>query len=223
MLAVCIGLGVLSWFGVSPFLKPVQQAEQKLGSVVDSNVPWWTGGYKYGNSNELHSADVLTIQSGQDQVVWKNNTGQVIIVTDSSLYLNGATPTSVASSTYSVAVGATTTATIAEPYKNNWEIASSTSDFPDLLITNFMFSTSTPAGIPTAGINYSLLTDNITYHASSTSALSGVEIVVPPGAYLFAKVDSTCVTVGNCETSTSTNRGFTTVTIPFKYYYSSPN
>lgn len=227
VLGVCALLGASAFFGLTPFGKTIvqstEQSAQQFGSVVDSNVPWYTSGYKYGAANALYSSATLTIANGTDQAIWNNNTGQTVVITNASIYLNGNSSTAVSSSTYSIAVGATTTATIAEPYTLNWEKASSTSDFPDLLITNFNFATNTPAGIPTTAVQFSLLSDNFSYHASSTSYLSGAEILVPPGANVFAKLDSVCVAEGPCETSTSTNRGFTTISVPLRYYYSSPN
>lgn len=221
VLAVCAILGALAWFGVTPFRQVVQQATQQLGSVVQDNTPWFTNGYKYGNSNRLFSQATLTIAAGTDQAVWKNTTGQAVFVTMTDVYLTGTRDTSQASSTYSIAVGATTTAVIPEPYKFNWETSSTTSDFPDLSITNLNMATGTPAGIPTTGLLFALIGDNILYHASSTN--DGVTLIVPPNAYIFAKLDTNCVTQGACDTSTSTTRGFTTVSVPMQYYYSSPN
>lgn len=221
VLAVCVLLGILAFFGLTPFGKA---AVQNFGSVVSSDAPWYTSGFKYGNLNALYNSGSLTIANGQDQAVWTNNTGQNVIVSATSAYLNGTASNSVASSTFSLAVGATTTATIAEPYKLNWELASSTSDFPDLAITNFTFATGTPAGVPQTNLTNSLLVDNITYHASSTAALNASNIIVPPGANFYVKLDSLCIVGGvGCETATSTNRGFTTISIPFRYYYDSAN
>lgn len=223
-LALVLGaFGTLAFFNVTAFHNEVQQTVQKFGSDVSTNVPWYTNGFKYGNLNALYQSASLTLVNGSDQAVWQNLTGQPVIVTYSPVYLNSLNAANTASSTFSIAIGATSTAVVSEPYKLNWETASSTSDFPDLLVTNFTFATGTPAGIPTSGILFSQLVDNFTYHASSTSALNSTSIVVPPNAYLYAKLDSTCITEGGCETSTSTNRGFTTVSIPFSYNYSSPN
>lgn len=222
-LALVLGaFGALAFFGVTPFKQIAQQASNQFGSTVSSDVPWFTNGLKYGNSNRLYSQTILTIASGSDQAVWNNNTGQTVFIPMADVFLNGTSTTATASSTFSIAVGATTTSVIAEPYKLNWEVPSATSDFPDLAITNLNIPTTTPAGVPGTLITYNILGDNITYHATSTGN-DGVTLIVPNGANVFAKLDSLCITVGGCETSTSTNRGFMTVSVPFQYYYSSPN
>lgn len=222
-LALVLGaLGTFAFFNLTPFRTVVEQETQKVGSVVNSDVPWFTSGLKYGNSNRLYSQTSLVVAVGTDQAVWNNNTGQPVFIPMADVYLNGTSQFEQASSTYSIAVGATSTSIIAEPYTLNWETASSTSDFPDLAVTNLNIATGTPSGVPTTGILFNLIGDNVTYHATSTGN-DGVTLVVPSGANLFVKLDSTCHTQGACETATSTNRGFTTITIPFQYYYSSPN
>lgn len=224
LLALALVLGILgtaAFFGITPFREAVTSATQQLGSVVNSDTPWFTGGFKYGNSNRLFMQQTLTIAAGTDQAIWTNNTGTTVFVPFTDVYLTGNLPTSNASSTFSIAVGATSTSVIAEPYTLNWEVAS-TSDFPDLAITNLNIPTSTLAGIPTTALTFALQGDNIIYHATSTGN-DGTTLIIPPGANMFAKLDSTCRTQGGCETSTSTNRGFTTVSIPFEYYYSSAN
>lgn len=219
-LALVLGaFGGLAFIGVTPF----KQVAQNFGSVVQSDAPWFTNGFKYGNSTRMFMQTTLTVPVGSDQAVWNNNTGTAVFVTLVDVYLNGANQNSVASSTYSIAVGATTTPTIAEPFTLNWEVPSSTSDFPDLAITNLNIATGTASGVPTTGLTFNLIGDNITYHATSTGN-DGVTLVVPNGANVFVKLDSTCKITGvSCETSTSTNRGFSTISVPLEYYFSSAN
>lgn len=219
VLAVCAVLGTLAFFGLTPF-KAVNQVVQQFGSVVQSDVPWFTNGYKVGNSNALFTSSSMSIPAGSDQIVWQNLTGQAVIVDNVHVDTNGTSSTAIASSTYMFSVGATSTATIAEPYKFNWI----TSVLTPLAITNFMLSTGTPVGYAAGGLTFRNQADNFAYHASSTPGLNTTAtIVVPPNWYLFAKIDTNCITQGACDTSTSTTRGFTTVSIPFWYHYSSPN
>lgn len=217
VLVVCALLGASAWFGVTPFRQAVQQASQQLGSVVDSNVPWFTNGYKAGTVNALYTNASITLQNGQDQGVWQNNTGQPVVIDTSHLVTNATLTSSVASSTFVFSVGATSTKTIAEPQSTTWI----TSTLTPLSIDKYSLATSTSVTSPGSILN-AILADNYVNHTTGKSAL----IEVPTGWYVFVKIDSLCAYAQAgiaCELATSTNRGFTTVTVPFWYHYSSPN
>ena len=221
-LALVLGaFGTLAFFGQTPFLQVnqvVQQASQQVGSVVETNTPWFSNGYKYGNTNALFTSATLNVANGSDQAVWQNNTGQNVVIDTVHLVTNATSSTAIASSTYQFNVGATSTPTIAEPDKTGWITSTNTW----LSINGYNLATSSAVANKIGGISHVILADNYWFHASSTSTF----IEVPSGQYFFVKIDSNCLypQAGiTCETATSTNRGFTTVTVPFWYHYSSQN
>lgn len=219
-LALVLGaFGTLAYVGVSPFV----QVAQKVGSTVQDNTPWFTNGYKVGNSNALFNSASLTLVNGTDQASWLNNTGQPVVVDATHLITNAATNSATASTTYQISVGATSTATIVETNTTGWI----TSTLTPLAITNFYLATSSKVSQAAGNLLFKIQADNFSFHASSTAGLNDTaNIVVPAGWYLFAKIDSNCAYAQagiTCELATSTNRGFTTITVPFWYHYSSPN
>lgn len=196
----------------------------EAGSVPTTNVPWWTNGYKYGASNALFTSAVLTVNNGQDQAVWKNNTGQPVVIDTTHLVINATSSRSVASSTYAFSVGATSTATIPEPRSLTWITNASTS----LAVDKWTVATGTDVANLQAGLTWKILTDNFFSHASTSCAVGNCStfIVVPPNQYFFVKIDTLCAYAqggASCELATSTNRGFTTLSVPFWYHYASPN
>lgn len=188
---------------------------QTLGSTVDPNPEWFTAGFKYGKSNALFESNSVIIPNGKDQAVWKNTTGQAVYVDIEHLALSATSSTAVSSSTFAISVGATSTPTIPEAYSLTWLTPLKTF----LGIDEYTVATGTSVADLLGGNTTVIVTDNYVFHASSSPAV----MEVPKNWYLFAKVDTICVTEGGCETATSTNRGFTTVTVPFWYHYSSPN
>jgi hypothetical protein len=227
VLAVCALLGSLAFFGLTPFGKTVVQTAANFGSTIQDNTPWFINGYKVGpTSNALFTSGVLTIANGQDQAVWKNTTGQPVVIDTTHIVTNAIAANTDASSTFSFSVGATSTATLSEPRSISWITNASTS----LSIANWIVATGTPVtDVTGTGLLFRMLTDNYTSHASTSCAYAancGSQIVVPPNSYFFAKIDTLCAYAQggiSCELATSTNRGFTTVTVPFWYHYSSPN
>lgn len=216
VLAVCALLGGLAFFGLTPFGKAVEQAAQQFGSTVQDNTPWFSNGYKVGNSNALLNASSITIAAGTDQAVWLNTTGQPVIIDMTHAVINATSSNAIASSTFQISVGATSTATIPEPLKTGWIVGSNTS----LAIDKFNIATGTQISTGVSGGPFwRLVTDNDWFHSSTTPS----EITVLNGQYFFAKLDSPCSTEGSCEQATSTARGFVSISVPFWYHFSSPN
>lgn len=223
MLGICALLGVFAFFGLTPFGKQVaQEAAQQFGSTVVPDAQWFTSGFKYGTSNALFMSASLTLSNGQDQGVWKNNTGQPVVIDTTHLALTSSLSTSVASTSYQFSVGATSTPTIPEPEKLNWIVGATT----PLSIDKFNLATSTATADAVGGLNNLIVADNYWMHSTSTAPYQSTFIMVPPNWYVFVKIDSNCAYAQagiTCELATSTNRGFTSVSIPFWYHYSSPN
>jgi len=218
-------LGACAFFGLTPFGKSVvtevSQTAQQYGDVVP-NVQQFTAGFQYGQSNALFMSNLLTVNNGSDQAVWQNQTGKPVVIDTTHIITNATSSASIASSTYQFSVGATSTATIPENNKVAWI----TSTLTPLSITNFTLATSNPVAYLAGGIAFREQADNYAYHASSTAGLNNsASIVVPPNWYFFVKIDTNCPYSAAgiaCESATSTNRGFTTVSVPFWYHYSNP-
>lgn len=190
--------------------------EPALGSTVTQNVPWFSNGYKYGTSNALFLSSSMTVAAGSDQAVWRNLTGQTVVIDTTHVVTNATSSTSVSESNYVISVGATTSATIKEPYSITWITNLQT----PLLIDKYNLATSTATGFAAGNLLTRIVADNFAFHPTASSSV----IQVPSGWYLFAKIDAICTADGACgKTSTSTNRGFTTLSVPFWYHYSSPN
>lgn len=192
-----------------------QAPPQPVGSDTITNPQWFSTGFKFGNLNALYSSDKLTVVAGSDQVEWTNNTGQDVFVYQAPLFVNATSSNAIASSTVWVSVGATTTSAIAEPYKTGWIVQATT----PLLINNLVIATSSQIGNRTYAEPYLLLGDNYKF----TGNASTTALLVPAGWKLFMKVDSQCIAEGICETATSTAIGYSSITLPFRYYYDSPN
>lgn len=199
VLGICAVLGGLAFFGFTPFGKAVVQEAQSFGSVIESNVPWFTNGYKYGNSNALFSADMLTLSAGVNQASWQNQTGTTVVVDLGHLVTTGT-----ASSTAWFNVGTSTTATVTNVFTPG-----TTAPMWSQLVSAFQLSTSTVSGI---------WADNIVNHKTNYPA----EIMIANGQYLIITANTYCTTNGACETATSTTRGWT-AQFPFKYHYGSLN
>lgn len=191
-------------------------ANQSFGSTVDPNTPWFSNGFKYGKSTALFLSDSLTVAAARDQAVWLNNTGATVVIDTVHVVTNATSSTSVSESTYAVSVGATSTATIVEPYSLTWIVNGNS----PLLVDKYSLATSSATGMNPGGLVNRIKADNYANHPASNPSF----ISVPKGWYLFVKIDSPCTADGSCgKTATSTNRGFTTLTVPFWYHYSLPN
>lgn len=216
--AVIVGLVLAgaTYLGVHKSASAPNQV-QEVGSVVNQNIPWFTNGYKVGTLDALYNAASLTVAVGSDQAVWKNTTGQTVVIDTTHAVTNATTSSALSAGNYAISVGATSTATILEKYSNTYISAAANTP---LAIDKFSLATSSPTGFAAGSLTTRLLADNFWFHASSGPS----QIRVPNGWYFFAKIDSQCTADGACgRTSTSTTRGFTTLTVPFWYHYSSPN
>lgn len=193
-LALVLGsLGALSFAGVQPF----EQQTQHIAGDVMSNAQWFTGGYGFGSNSALYLSAKLDLPSGVNQAAWQNNTGSTVTIDMSRFNLTG-----IASTTFAVWVGTSTTPTVTNSFNQ------ATAPFWSQLIgTTNTIATSTNG-------TYTTQLDNFVNHKSGYPA----EIQVLNGQYLLLAVSASCITDGACNTATSTNRGWTG-SLPFNYNY----
>ena len=175
------------------------QTSNSYGSTVDTNPWWYPNGVATGNLSSLYLSDTLTLSTGQNQVAWKNNTGQSVKVMIGTFETTGT-----ASSTTWFNVGTSTTATATDVFT-----AGTSAPMWSQFIDGFKLSTSTVAG---------LWADNFVNHKSGYPA----ELIVPAGQYLLFTASNWCTAPGACENATSTNRGWN-ATVPFRYYAAGGN
>lgn len=194
-------LGALSFFGVNLVAKT-----ESFGSTVSSDIPWFTNGYKVGNSNALYTATSLSLPVGVNQASWLNNTGQIVVVDNSHVDLLGT-----ASTTMKLYVGTSTKSTVTDSF------ALGTAPMWSQTIDGYSIATSTSGLSATQAFT---VADN--YGSHKTNYSSFMEVL--PNQYLIAVLSSNCSTYSQAcgETATSSNRGYT-LAIPILYHYSSPN
>lgn len=194
-LVMSLVLGLLMMVNSSASQSP--QGTPEVGTIngaVVQNFPYaFTAGYYLGSQTGRSLAAVISFGAGSNQVAWKNTTGGTVYVKLGNIYANGA-----ASSTVKFYVGTSTTATVTNSFNP------ATAPFWSQFIDGESVSTSTPAGV---------WADNIQGHKSTYPG----QIAVADGQYLLLVSSSFCTAVGACETATSTNRGYTLVTMPFTY------
>lgn len=196
-LALVLGaFGALAFVGLTPFGK---QVENQFGDVVP-NAQWFTTGIGFGSNKALYLSNTLTLGSGVNQAAWQNQTGTTVTVDASRFDLTGT-----ASSTVAVWVGTSTSATVT----NQFGAITTAPFWSQLISASNTISTSTNG-------TYTTQLDNFVNHKSGYPA----EIQVLNGQYLLLVVSSACTTNAGiqCETATSTNRGWTAVA-PFVYHY----
>lgn len=154
-------------------------------------------GLQLGTQKENTSAATLSIPAGQNQASWCN-AGPAVVVFDAWAYFSGTTTAAITAGSYKVFLGTTTSATV--------------SDFAPTryagLINGTVLATSTAT-------NQVVASNAVAHAGSATSA-----IAVQSGQCLNAQIQSTygCTAdSGLCKTATSSNRGFSTVSVPFYY------
>lgn len=154
-------------------------------------------GLQLGSQKENTSAATLSIVAGQNQASWCN-AGPASVVFETWGYLAGTTTTAVTAGSYKLYVGTTTTATVSD--FNTTRYAG--------LINGALFATSTKTN--------QVIADNAASHAGSVTA----SIAVQSGECLNAQVQSTYGCTADsalCKTATSSQRGWSTISVPFYY------
>lgn len=147
-----------------------------------------------GSTRSMNSG-LIQIGRGANQASWKNTTGRTVYVRLGDVEMAGT-----ASSTFKVYVGTSTAATVTNVF------SLTTAPLWSQFIDGAQIATATPAGV---------WADNITNHKTSYPGT----IQVNSGQYFTLVASTFCSTVGACETATSTNRGWSTLTLPFQYQY----
>ncbi len=150
-------------------------------------------GLTLGTGNRYLNRGVISLAKGRNQIAWKNVSGRTVYVN-----LGDAEMAGTASTTFKLWVGTSTTATVADTFNYS-------APFYAQFINGATVATATPAGV---------VADNIGNHASGTPGA----IAVAANQYLLM-VASACAGGSTCESATSTNRGWTTMTLPFLYTY----
>lgn len=150
-------------------------------------------GLSLGTQQQNTTGATLSIPTTDNQISWLNTSSQGVYVFDLWAYQNG-----IASSTYKLYVGTSTTARISSDFVAPWAET----------VDGAQVATGTPA---------SVVADFAANHKTSYPGT----IYVAPGTYLFAQVQAAggCNVSGKCETATSTKRGWTTISIPFYYKF----
>lgn len=169
------------------------------GSTVEINPYQYAGGLAWGPDDLLHLEAKFTIPQGSDQAYWQNTTGGDVVIDEQELSMGGT-----ASSTFKAYVSTSTTATVKNGYTTTAPWSQS--------VNGWTVATGTTAQI---GASTAFLTDNIAAHNASYAA----KLQVPPNYYVVVSAESACNVVGGCETATSTNRGWTTLTDTIWYHY----
>lgn len=170
------------------------------GSGTTLNVPdVYTAGLGLGNFGMVENFGQLVLNARQNDVAVRNTTGRTLYVRYAQSSTSGT-----ASSSVRVYFFATTTATVAASHAYTAIVPSNLG-----LITGAIIATSSAAS-----------TTNSIKQAATTG--QGV-IVVPDGYYLHSYVQQGDLQAGCsgsvCETATSTNRGWGTLTTWFDYVY----
>ncbi len=159
--------------------------------------PWaFTNGAFIGANSWQEKQGQLVLNPGTNQASFTNPTGGPIYV-DLGFITIGK---SVASSTMLFYVGTSTPAALPIADKFN----GSTAPFQAQFINGQSMATSSTG----------VVADNILSHTTSRDAM----IAIQAGQTLTLVMDAPCTAVGNCETATSTNRGFSTATLYFDYF-----
>ncbi len=203
ILGVAVVLAAIALvLGISNTGSTPAPATQQVGGTASSHVEnqaWlFSNGIAMGPQSlypNVNSEDAIQVGIGSNQASWINTRATTAYVDLGWLILNGT-----ASSTVKVSVGTSTTATITDSF--NPAVAPMWSQFIDAC----QIATSTVSGV---------WCDNVSNHKSSYPAV----IAVPPGQRLNIVVASFCKADGACNTATSTNRGWTTLTLPITYSY----
>lgn len=149
-----------------------------------------------GTNANLNEA-IIQIQRGQNQASWKNTTGRTVYMLAGDIEMGG-----IASGTIAVSVGTTTAASTS--VIDNFSV--STAPIWSRFIDATSISTSSQLGV---------IADNIANHKTSYPGM----VPVLDGQKVWLVAESLCKTTGGCETATSSNRGFTTLTMPFYYRF----
>lgn len=180
----------------------VSAPDASLPGAVGSGGPsfnagaFFPKGFVLGNLNSRLSGSSMQITRGLNKISWKNTTGGPVVVKIGDASLSGT-----ASSTFKIYVGTTTSPTVTDTFAT-----AITAPFWSQFIDGAQVATGSPTGV---------WADNIANHKSGLPSMIRVE----DGQYLTMAVETFCKTSGSCETATSTNRGWTTLTLPFLYAY----
>ncbi len=188
-----LGVGAL-FFTLNPSPSSSTGSARGGGPVFNAGAAFPIG-LNLGMNGITTNMGQIQIGRGANQGAWKNTTGRTIYVYEAPLSMAGT-----ASSTIKVYVGTSTTPTATDSF------TAATAPFWSQLIDAGQISTSTTAG---------LLFDSITNHKTSYPGT----LPVADGQYVLLVADSFCRSTGACETATSSNRGWTTLTLPFYYFY----
>lgn len=200
------GFGVASYSQIQPLLKSAETAIVKLGSTVEINPYWYSGGLAWGRVDVLHDTQQLVLQQGMNQVTWFPAKSGDIVIDQIDLSMNGT-----ASSSFQVNLGTTTTANnIADVFSNV------TKPFWAQAIDSFQVATGSTAQVGASA-------DFLTTMGTSNKTNYPDELQVVPGGGVRLMVNSFCINDGACNNATSTNRGWTTMTATLFYHYRGPD
>lgn len=153
-------------------------------------------GFTLGIGSKYLNRAVIQIPKGRNQIAWKNTYGRTVYVN-----LGDAEMAGVASTTFKLYVGTSSTATVTDTFNG-------TAPFSALFINGATIATSSGSG--------NVVADNVNSHAAGSPAA----IAVMANQYLLMVASAPCSVVGvGCETATSSNRGWTTINLPFLFTY----
>jgi hypothetical protein len=152
-------------------------------------------GYQLGLGNRTSNRGLIQVVRGTNQAYWKNTTGRTVYVALGDLEMAGT-----ASSTFKAYVGTSTAASATNVF------SLTTAPLWSQFIDGAQVATGTPAGV---------VADNITNHKTSYPGT----LQVNSGQYMLLVASTFCTADGACNTATSTNRGWSTLTLPFAYQY----
>lgn len=209
--AVVLGIsgtvfGMVNSNQIQPLVNAASQAVVKLGSTIEINPYWYSGGIAWGRADVLHDTMQIQLPPGQNQVTWFPNLGRDVIIDQVDLSMTGT-----ASSSYQVNLGTTTSsANIADVY------SLITKPFWSQAIDSFQIAT---GSTEQAGATSDFLT---TMGVSSKSGYPD-ELQVPQAGGVRLMLSNFCLADGACNTATSSNRGVGTVTATMFYHYRGPD
>jgi len=198
VVGVALGFFALAAYFRAPSVAPTGQSSNLGGAdIVEQYPSYWVNGINIGGrfTNNVK----LVLGDGQNQVAWKNTTGQVVLASGVQGFISPSAKTSpaVASSTLAFFVGTSTTSTITD----------SAAPVFGSLIDTYLIATST--------------TNTLAIDSFGDKGTNGQQVItVLPNQYVIAVLENPynqACTGATCETATSTNRGYN---LPFSFNYS---
>lgn len=193
-LVLAIAVAVIVLFGHSAGQAPIAGTINGGATVINNPYDFVAGIY-LGGHKSITTGNSISIPAGANQGQWKNLSGQAAEVWLGMADLVSGT----ASSTIDLSIGTTSCAAVVDNF------SAVTAPMWSQFIDSFAIATG----------SVGMLADNISGHKTNYPAT----ILVPSGSCLTAVFESVCKVDGNScgNTATSSNRGFSSLGIPFYY------